>query len=48
MKKLFIKSAFYVFLIIIALEITVRALHLYTEAPVRYIDEFDVEYRLFG
>ncbi|WP_339893554.1 hypothetical protein [uncultured Algibacter sp.] len=43
MKKLFVKSTLYLFLIIIALEVFVRAFHLYTETPVRYIDEFNVE-----
>ena len=43
MKKLFIKSTLYLFLIIIVLEIFVRIFHLYTETPVRFIDKFDVE-----
>ncbi len=43
MKKLFLKSALYVFLIICCLELSVRALHLYTEVPTRYIDNHGVE-----
>ncbi|MDO5980467.1 hypothetical protein [Flavivirga spongiicola] len=43
MKKLFIKCILYLFLILIALEVFVRVFHLYTEVPIRYIDEFGVE-----
>ncbi|PWH82409.1 hypothetical protein DIS18_09145 [Algibacter marinivivus] len=43
MKRLFLKSILYVFLIIISLEVIVRAFHLYKEVPIRYIDEFGVE-----
>jgi hypothetical protein len=43
MKKLFLKSLLYIFLIVIALELCVRMLHLYTEVPTRYIDDIGVE-----
>ncbi|TBN06503.1 hypothetical protein EYD45_01065 [Hyunsoonleella flava] len=43
MKKLILKSIIYVFLIIVTLEFIVRAFHLHTEAPERYIDKFEVE-----
>ncbi|GGZ70494.1 hypothetical protein [Algibacter mikhailovii] len=43
MKKLFIKSALYIILIIFTLEILVRVFHLYNETPTRYIDDFGVE-----
>jgi len=43
MKNLFLKSILYIFLIIITLEIIIRAFYLYTEAPIRFIDEFGVE-----
>ncbi len=43
MKKFILKSISYVILIIVSLELLVRVFHLYTEVPVRYIDEFKVE-----
>ncbi len=43
MAKLFIKGTFYLILIVIVLEILVRTFHLYTQTPIRYIDEFNVE-----
>lgn len=43
MKRLFLKSILYVFLIIVTLEVTVRSFHLFTETPIRYIDDFNVE-----
>lgn len=43
MKKLFFKTLLYAFLIIIALELCVRVLHLYTDVPTRYIDHNGVE-----
>ena len=46
MKKLILKSLFYIFLIIVSLEILVRVFHLYNEDPPRFIDEFKVEKRV--
>lgn len=43
MKALIFKTFFYFILIIIVLECYVRIFHLYTEVPVRYIDEVGVE-----
>ncbi len=43
MKNLFLKCLLYLLLVIIALEVLVRVFHLYTEVPIRYIDEFGVE-----
>jgi len=43
MKRLFLKSILYVFLIIICLELIVRVFHLYSEAPIRFIDNQGVE-----
>ncbi|MBU3822305.1 hypothetical protein KO566_09550 [Flavobacteriaceae bacterium XHP0103] len=43
MKKLFLKTSLYAFLILISLELLVRVFHLYTEVPVRYIDSKGVE-----
>ena len=43
MKKLFIKSTFYIVLIVITLEVLVRLFHLYPEVPLRYIDQYGVE-----
>jgi hypothetical protein len=43
MKKLFLKSILYAFLIIVCLELIVRMFHLYTEVPVRIIDNQGVE-----
>ena len=48
MKKFILKSLLYVFLILLALEGLVRVLHLYTEDPPRYIDEYGVEKRVPG
>lgn len=48
MKKFLIKTVVYIFLILVALELTVRALHLYTEDPPRFIDEQGVEKRVPG
>jgi hypothetical protein len=48
MKKLFLKCALYIVLIVISLEVFVRVFHLYTEVPVRYIDELGVEKSLPG
>ncbi|MBO0340506.1 MAG: hypothetical protein VX798_03360 [Bacteroidota bacterium] len=48
MKKFLIKTALYTVLILIALELLVRALHLYTEDPPRFIDEYGVEKRVPG
>lgn len=48
MKKFLIKTVVYIFLILIALELIVRALHLYTEDPPRFIDEYGVEKRVPG
>lgn len=48
MKKFLIQTVVYIFLILIALELLVRALHLYTEDPPRFIDENGVEKRVPG
>lgn len=48
MKKILLKLALYVFLVLISLEIIVRVLHLYTEDPPRFIDEQGVEKRVPG
>jgi len=45
-KKFILKSALYIFLILLLLEGIVRALHLYTEDPPRFIDEYGVEKRV--
>ena len=46
MQKLILKSALYLFLILVILEGVVRVLHLYTEDPPRFIDEYGVEKRV--
>lgn len=46
MKKIILKSILYIVLILVTLEIIVRAFHLYTEDPPRYIDEYGVEKRV--
>ncbi len=46
MKKFILKSALYIFLILLLLEGIVRVLHLYTEDPPRFIDEYGVEKRV--
>ncbi|WP_373518977.1 hypothetical protein [Pricia sp.] len=46
MKKFILKSALYVFLILLLLEGIVRVLHLYTEDPPRFIDDYGVEKRV--
>lgn len=43
MKKLILKCGLYAFLLIIALEIMVRALHLSKDNPTRFVDEKKVE-----
>lgn len=43
MKKFLLKSVLYFVLILLALEVFVRVLHLGKDNPARYIDEFDVE-----
>ncbi len=48
MKKFLIKTVLYLFLILVALELLVRVLHLYTEDPPRFIDEYGVEKRVPG
>ncbi|AYN66529.1 hypothetical protein D1013_03590 [Euzebyella marina] len=48
MKKFILKCLVYVFLILLTLEGLVRLLHLYTEDPPRYIDEYGVEKRVPG
>ena len=48
MKKFLLKTILYIFLILVLLELLVRALHLYTEDPPRYIDENNVEKRVPG
>ena len=46
MKKFILKSGLYIFLILLLLEGLVRLLHLYTEDPPRFIDEYGVEKRV--
>ena len=46
MKKFLLKFALYIFLILLLLEGIVRALHLYTEDPPRFIDDYGVEKRV--
>lgn len=46
MKKFILKSALYIFMILLLLEGVVRVLHLYTEDPPRIIDEYGVERRV--
>ncbi len=46
MKKFLLKLALYIVLILLLLEGIVRALHLYTEDPPRFIDEYGVEKRV--
>lgn len=48
MKKFFIKSGFFLILLVLSLEILVRVFHLYTEDPPRMIDELLVEKRVPG
>nr|WP_299172497.1 hypothetical protein [uncultured Allomuricauda sp.] len=48
MNKFLIRIAWYVFLILLTIEVLVRALHLYTEDPPRFIDELGVEKRVPG
>ncbi|WP_420600864.1 hypothetical protein [Flagellimonas sp.] len=48
MKKLILKIAFYLIAIIALLELMVRAFHLHTDDPPRYIDKFGVEKRVPG
>lgn len=48
MKKFILKTFLYIFLILVALEITIRVFHLYTEDPPRYIDKYGVEKRVPG
>ncbi|MCF7568622.1 hypothetical protein L3X37_09620 [Sabulilitoribacter arenilitoris] len=43
MKKLFFKTILYTILILLALEVLIRVLHLTKDYPSRYIDEFGVE-----
>jgi len=43
MKKLILKSALYIFLILISLELLVRVLHLGKDTPTRFLDSFNVE-----
>lgn len=43
MKKLFLKILLYGFLLLISLEIGVRALHLAKDSPIRYVDDKKVE-----
>ncbi|MFD1613968.1 hypothetical protein [Gelatiniphilus marinus] len=43
MKKLFLKTALYAALILLALEAAIRVLHLTKDYPSRYVDEFNVE-----
>jgi len=45
-KKFLLKSALYIFLILLLLEGIVRMLHLYTEDPPRFIDDYGVEKRV--
>ncbi|MDX1364935.1 MAG: hypothetical protein R3243_12035 [Arenibacter latericius] len=46
MKKFLGKTALYLFLILLMLELAVRAFHLYTVDPPRYIDDHGVEKRV--
>ena len=46
MKKFILKSIIYGFLILLLVEVFVRAFHLYTEDPPRYIDAYGVEKRV--
>ncbi|WP_431124051.1 hypothetical protein [Flagellimonas flava] len=48
MKKLVLKLLLYIFLILLLLEIMVRAFHLYAEDPPRFIDDLGVEKRVPG
>lgn len=48
MKKFLIKSGFFLILLVLSLEILVRAFHLYTEDPPRMIDDLLVEKRVPG
>lgn len=48
MKKLLVKIIIYIFLILLLLEVMVRAFHLYTEDPPRFIDQHNVEKRVPG
>lgn len=48
MKKFLLRTGWYAFFILVALEILVRAFHLYTEDPPRFIDEKLVEKRVPG
>ncbi len=43
MKKLFVKSLVYFFLILLVLEVIMRVFHLTKDYPTRYVDEFNVE-----
>ncbi|WP_299216984.1 hypothetical protein [uncultured Aquimarina sp.] len=43
MKKLILKSALYVFLVLISLELLVRVFHLGKDTPTRILDEYKVE-----
>ncbi|WP_298540290.1 hypothetical protein [uncultured Aquimarina sp.] len=43
MKKLILKSALYVFLVLISLELFVRVFHLGKDTPTRILDEYNVE-----
>jgi hypothetical protein len=46
MRKFILKTVLYIFLILLIVEVIVRALHLYTEDPPRFIDEYGVEKRV--
>lgn len=46
MKRFILKSALYIILILLLLEGLVRVLHLYTEDPPRFIDDYGVEKRV--
>ncbi|MDT0607856.1 hypothetical protein [Croceitalea rosinachiae] len=48
MNKFLIRMVGYTFLILLAMEILVRVLHLYTEDPPRFIDDLGVEKRVPG
>ncbi len=43
MKKLILKTILYAFLILLVLEVIIRAFHLTKDYPSRYVDEFNVE-----